>query len=169
MTMRSRQHLAHEHDNANVGLYRDRSDGFAEARKATPWRPMQRRDFPPVRTPLEIAGHQMMVWLRRIGSGARGILNAWRDAHVALGKDPGGAAVAYDYLNRVFRRSISGPAAPLRPQYSYIDLAHQCSLLERLRKAHCRTRIAIASSRIGKACKAAGARFGGLSGRKLRL
>ena len=75
---------------------------------------MLRWDFPPGR-PLQIAAHQMMVWLRGIGSRARGILTAWQDAHVALERIRA-APIAYDYLNRVFRRIHLRVAAPLRPQ-----------------------------------------------------
>jgi hypothetical protein len=60
----------------------------------------------------------MVVWLRRIGSVALGILRACRDTYVALGEDPGGA-VAYVYLNRVFRRIHLQAAAPLRPHYTW--------------------------------------------------
>jgi hypothetical protein len=60
-----------------------------------------------------------MVSLRRISSVARRILLVYRDTHTALGKDPGGAPAAYDYLNRVFRRIHLRAAGPLRPHYTW--------------------------------------------------
>ena len=68
--------------------------------------------------PLQIVGHQMVVWLRGTASVALSILRACRDTYVAVGEDPGGAD-AYVYLNRMFRRMHLQAAAPLRPPYTW--------------------------------------------------